>query len=48
MLFTSRFMSAHSSLNLQLMLRKRVCFKVGRFIAIDHVNALERIRLVSG
>ena len=41
-------MSAHVSLNPQLALRMRVCFSVGRFIAIDHENALEWIRPIAG
>jgi hypothetical protein len=41
-------MSVHSSVDPLLTFRKRVCFRVGRFIAIDHEKALERIRPASG
>jgi hypothetical protein len=42
------FVPIHSSLKPRLTLRKRVCFRVGRFIFIDHENALARIRPASG
>ena len=46
-------MSVHSSFHPQLTLRKRVCFKVGRSIAIDHEKrwngfARPRVEAIAG
>jgi hypothetical protein len=48
MILPSRLVSIHGSLNSLLTLRKRVCFRIGRFIAFDHENALEQDRSAWG